>query len=163
MKYTYKQISEITGRKVENLRGLVSKLGIKRYMVSGVTKIDRQGLEIIEAHLAPKISKTNNKYKIRIIEKYLETDSIREVSRSCKISRITARKIIDEWKTTGHITVDSCMNFPEKQQNKGIFYRCRNWGYSFMKAGKRYYKRGFETEAEAVEALYLLKERLNNE
>src|SRR5690348_2516028 len=138
MKYTYKQISEITGNKVQNLRNLVSKLGIKKYMVRGVTKVDRQGLETIEAHLAPKISKTNNKYKIRVIEKYLETDSIREVSRSCKISRITVRKIIDEWKNTGHIIVDSCINFPENQQNKGIFYRCRNWGYSFTKSGKRY-------------------------
>lgn len=160
MKYSYKQISEITGKKVSNIRALVHKLNINRHIVRGVTKIDKEGLRILEAHYAPKISKINNKYKLRVLENYFICESYRETSKICGISRVTVKKIIKEWQETGFIVIDSCINFPEKTQNKGIFYRGYNWGYSFTYKGKRYYKRGFEQESHAVEELYKLKEEL---
>lgn len=162
-KYTYNQISEITGNKVQNLRNLAYKLGIKRKIYNRVTYIDQEGLNKILQHLEPKISKTNNKYKIRVVETYMNTKSLRETSKLCKISRVTARKIINDWKETGFTVVDSSINFPEKQQSKGIFYRGKSWGYSFTYKGQRYYKKGFENEKDAVDALYLLKEKLKNE
>jgi DNA polymerase/3'-5' exonuclease PolX len=161
-KYTYKQIAEITGNKVENLRKLAYKLGLKKYIIRNVTKIDQTGLDKIQAHLAPKISKINNKYKLRVIERYFETESYRDVAQICKINHKTVKKIVCEWKETGFITIDSCINFPEKQQNKGIFYRNNKWGYSFTYKGERYYKRGFEQEGEALEALYKLREELRS-
>lgn len=160
MRYSYKQISVITDKKVSNIRALVHKLGIKKYVVRGVTKIDKEGLSILEAHYAPKISKINNKYKLRVLENYFICESYRETSKICGIGRQTVKKIVEEWEETGCIVIDSCINFPEKIQNKGIFYRGYNWGYSFMHKGKRYYKRGFEQELQAVEELYKLKEEL---
>jgi hypothetical protein len=43
------------------------------------------------------------------------------------------------------------MNFAEKIQNKNIFKKGKVWGYSFAVKGVRYYKSGFENEADAVE------------
>lgn len=158
--YSYKQISEITGKKVNNIRALVYKLGIKKYIVRGITKIDKEGLSVLEAHYAPKISKINNKYKLRVLENYFVCESYRETSKICGINKTTVKKIVEEWQNTGYIIIDSCINFPEKSQNRGIFYRGYNWGYSFMHKGKRYYKRGFEQESHAIEELYKLKEEL---
>lgn len=162
MKYTYEQISEITGKKVSNIRSLVSKLGIKKYIFRNITKIDREGLALLEKHYEPKIPKLNNKYKLRVLERYFETESYRDVAKTCRINRESVKKIIKEWEDTGCITIDSCINFPEKHQNKGIFYRVNNWGYSFTFKGERYYKRGFENESDAIDALYKLKEELKN-
>lgn len=162
-KYTYNQISEITGNKVQNLRNLAYKLELKRKIYKNITYIDQEGLDKILQHLEPKISKTNNKYKIRVVETYMSTNSLRETSKLCKISRVTAKKIIDEWKDTQFVIVDSSINFPEKFQTKGIFYRGKSWGYEFMYKGQKYYKRGFENEKDAIDALYLLKEKLKNE
>lgn len=161
MQYTYKQISEITGKKAEDLRKLAHKLNLKRKLKKGVAYLDKEGFETIVAYLEPKTIPQNPRTKIRVMERYFKSENYRDVARTCSISRKTVKAIVEEWEETDCILVDSSINFREKIQNKGIFNKGTKWGYSIMKKGVKYYKSGFEIESEAIDALYKLKEELN--
>ncbi len=160
-RYTYAQISKLVGKDKENIRNLIYKLGIKTILIKGFTHIDQEGLEIVEAHYAPKTPRMkNNRSKIGVIERYLKTYNYRDVAKMCRISRTTVKLIIEEWEQTGCIVVDSSINFPEKTQNRGVFKRGKKWGYCMVKNKIKYYKAGFDDELSALEELLKLKERL---
>lgn len=161
--YNYKQISEITGNSVANLRKLAHKLSIPRKSKKGITYISQDGLETLQAHLAPKITKENGRYKIGVIERYFKTYNYRDVAKMCRISRTTVKKIVEECEIDGCITIDSCMNFAEKNQNRGIFKRGEKWGYVFVYKGQKYYKFGFTEEYTPLEEMLKLKEKLKDE
>lgn len=162
-KYSYEQISKITGKKIGNIRSLAHKLNVNRTLIKGTTYINQEGLEIIEAHFLPRAPRVNNKNKIRIVERYFQNSNYRSVAKTCSLPRQYVKTVILEWEQSGHITVDSSINFPEKIQKKGVFKKGVNWGYCFVKNGTKYYKSGFEDELRAVEELTRLKENLNNQ
>lgn len=158
--YTYKQISEITGNSIANLRQLVHKLSIPRKSKKGITYISQDGLETLQAHLAPKTTKENGRYKIGVIERYCKTYNYRDVAKMCRISRSTVKNIVEEWEVDECIVVDSSMNFAEKNQNRGIFKRGEKWGYNFTHKGQKYYKFGFKEEYTPTEEMLKLREAL---
>lgn len=160
-RYTYKEISKITGKSISNIRSLAHKLNIERYLVKGTTKMLQESVDIIVAHFEPKTPRTENgRYKIRVIERYLKSNNYRDVARTCNISRVTVKLIIEEFERDGYITVGSSINFRDKIQNKGIFKKGSKWGYCLVNKGTKYYKSGFDYEFEVVEELARLKESL---
>lgn len=156
-KYTYPQLYKITGKSIPTLRNTCHKLEINRFLVKGVTYIDQSGLETLENYFSPKTLE-NSKRKIRVVESYLKHQSCRSVSRICRIPKQTVAKIIAEWEIDDCITVESSMNFSVKIQNKGIFKKGKLFGYCIVNKGVKYYKSGFTSEKDAVDALYQLKE-----
>lgn len=160
MNYTYVQLIKLTGKSVHTLRNVCHKLDIPRFLIKGVTHISQDGLETLEAHFSPKTLK-NSRKKIAIIESYIKHQSLRSTGRSCNVSKPTVAKVVKEWEIDGCITVDSSMNFAEKIQNKGIFKKGRKFGYEVNINKVKYYKSGFNSEREAVDALYELKEKFS--
>lgn len=102
------------------------------------------------------------KVKVSIIEEYLRTGSARKTASLLRIPKERANETIREWKETGYVTVESSMNFSEKEY-KNILKRGNFYNYLFTHKGQRYWKGGFKTEEEAFEALCKLKEELRNE
>jgi hypothetical protein len=159
--YTYVQTSKLVNRSIHTIRNTVFNLNLERRLIKGVTHLTKDGVETLENYFSPKTLK-NSRIKIRFIENYLKNQSCRSASRNCGISKVTGAKILGEWERNDDcIIVDSSMNFTaNKIQNKGIFLKGAKWGYCFVDKKVKHYKSGFTTEAEAVEALYTLKETL---
>lgn len=161
--WTYKDLIEITGKNISQLRNIVYKLNISSKIIGGCSYFSADQMENIKNYTSPRRVNKYKKAKISIIEEYLRTGSARKTASLLHIQKELVNITVKEWKENNNeITVESKMNFSDKEI-KNILKRGEKYSYLWTYKGNRYWKGGFKTENEAFEALCKLKEKIGRE
>lgn len=112
--YSYKEISELLNKKKQSVGNRIRILGLDKVIIEGEAYIKKEDLEVLKAYYSPRLFKDCNKSKIKVLERYFVFYSYRDVARTLKMCPSRVRKVVDEWRQTGHIIVSSSMNSPER-------------------------------------------------